>query len=78
MLINVTNYRELKAIFDEDQRVEASFRRLKAMGLDTTPASVWRWLPYNARGEVLQKRFEAHGMRDEGTGSTLPTTCAMR
>jgi hypothetical protein len=61
----------LEAIFDEDQRTEANFRWLKAMGLDTTPASVWRWLPYNTGGEVLQKKFEAHGMRDEGTGATL-------
>lgn len=61
----------LEAIFDEDQRTEASFRRLKVMGLDNTPARVWRWLPYNAHGEVLQKKFEASKMRDEGTGSTL-------
>lgn len=61
----------LEAVFDEDQRTEASFRQLRAMGLDNTPASVWRWLPYNASGEVLQKKFEANGMRDEGTGSTL-------
>jgi hypothetical protein len=38
---------------------------------NSTPASQWRWMPYNAAGAALLRRIQEAGYRDEGTGSTF-------
>lgn len=38
---------------------------------NSTPASEWRWMPYNAAGAALLRRIQEAGYRDEGTGSTF-------
>ncbi len=62
----------LKAVYDVDQGQELSIKRAGGEGhWNSTPASVWRWMPYNAAGASLLRRVEDMGYRDHGTGSTF-------
>ena len=62
----------LQAVYEVDQAQEAAIKGAGARGRwNSTPASEWRWLPYNASGAALLHRIQGAGYRDEGTGSTF-------
>jgi hypothetical protein len=62
----------LQAVFDVDQLQEANIKAMSTRGRwNSTPASEWRWMPYNAAGAALLRRIQDAGYRDEGTGSTF-------
>jgi len=61
----------LQAVFELDQAREADKRYWAARGRwSSTPASEWRWMPYNAAGAALLRRIQQAGYQDQGTGST--------
>jgi hypothetical protein len=62
----------LQAIYEIDQAREANVRSAGARGRwNSTPASVWRWIPYNTSGSALLRRIQEAGYQDQGTGSTF-------
>src|SRR5260370_25599264 len=62
----------LQAVYEVDQAQEANIKLGGARGRwKSTPASEWRWMPYNASSAALLRRLQEAGYRDEGTGSTL-------
>lgn len=62
----------LKVVYEEDQRQEALIKMSSTSGRwNNTPASVWRWIPYNAADSPLLEKIQSAGYRDEGTGSTF-------
>ena len=62
----------LTAVYEVDQAQEAAIKGAGARGRwNSTPASEWRWMPYNAAGAILLYRIQEAGYRDEGTGSTF-------
>jgi hypothetical protein len=62
----------LRSVFEVDQAQEADIKSMGARGRwNSTPASEWRWMPYNAAGAALLRRIQEAGYRDEGTGSTF-------
>jgi hypothetical protein len=62
----------LQAVYEVDQMQEASSKSGGASGRwNNTPASVWRWMPYNAADAPLLNKIQGAGYRDEGTGSTF-------
>lgn len=62
----------MQAVYIVDQEQEAAIKGEGARGRwNNTPASEWRWLPYNAAGAALLRRIQEAGYRDEGTGSTF-------
>src|SRR5260370_42584944 len=62
----------LQAVYEVDQAQEANIKLGGARGRwKSTPASEWRWRPYNASGAALLRRLQDAGSRDEGTGPTL-------
>ncbi|MBA2677563.1 MAG: hypothetical protein H0U76_04095 [Ktedonobacteraceae bacterium] len=62
----------LKAVYEGDQARETSIKRAGARGRwNSTPASEWRWMPYNASGASLLRKITDMGYRDHGTGSTF-------
>jgi hypothetical protein len=62
----------LKAVFEVDQGQEEHMRWLGSQGhWKSTPASVWRWMPYNASGAALLRKIKDAGYVDQGTGSTF-------
>jgi hypothetical protein len=62
----------LQAVYEVDQAQEANIKLGGARGRwKSTPASEWRWMPYNASGAALLRRIQEAGYRDEGTGSTF-------
>lgn len=62
----------LRFVFEVDQAQEASVKRMAARGdWVSSPAALWRWMPYNAAGATLLGKIQAAGYRDEGTGSTF-------
>ncbi len=62
----------LQAVYEVDQAQEANMKLAGARGRwNSTPASEWRWMPYNASGAALLHRIQRAGYRDEGTGSTF-------
>jgi hypothetical protein len=61
----------LQAVFELDQAKEADKRYWAARGRwSSTPASQWRWMPYNAAGAALLRRIQQAGYQDQGAGST--------
>lgn len=62
----------LKAVYEIDQAQESNIKAAAARGFwNKTPASVWRWMPYNAADSALLLRITGLGYRDHGTGSTF-------
>lgn len=62
----------LKSVYEVDQLQEANIKSAGASGRwNNTPASVWRWMPYNAADAPLLEKIQGAGYRDEGTGSTF-------
>ncbi len=62
----------LQAVYIVDQEKEAAIKGEGARGRwNSTPASEWRWMPYNAAGAALLRHIQEAGYRDEGTGSTF-------
>ncbi len=62
----------LQAVYEVDQATEAAIKGAGVRGRwNSTPASEWRWMPYNASGAALLHRIQGTGYRDEGTGSTF-------
>jgi hypothetical protein len=62
----------LQAVYEVDQLQEMNVKSRGARGRwNSTPASVWRWMPYNAAGAALLGRIQDAGYQDEGTGSTF-------
>jgi hypothetical protein len=62
----------LQAVYEVDQATEVAIKGAGARGRwNSTPASEWRWMPYNASGAALLHRIQGAGYRDEGTGSTF-------
>lgn len=62
----------LQAVYDADQAQEQAIKNAAARGRwNHTPASVWRWIPYNAADAALLRKIQEAGYRDEGTGSTF-------
>lgn len=62
----------LQAVFEVDQTQEESIKRDGARGRwNSTPASEWRWMPYNASGAALLRKIQGAGYQDQGTGSTF-------
>ncbi len=61
----------LQAVYEVDQTQEANVRWLGSQGRwVSTPASEWRWMPYNASGSALLRKIKDAGYVDQGTGST--------
>ncbi len=70
--LNTRQQAYLKAVYDIDQALEANVRLAGAHGYwNSTPASVWRWMPYNTSGSGLLRRIQEAGYQDQGTGSTF-------
>jgi len=70
--LNQRQQKYLQAVYEVDQAKEAALKRAGAQGRwNRTPASEWRWMPYNAAGAALLRTIEDAGYRDEGTGSTF-------
>src|ERR1700730_13788566 len=70
--LNESQQQYLQAVYEVDQAQEDAIKGLGARGQwNSTPASEWRWMPYNAAGAALLHRIEDAGYRDEGTGSTF-------
>lgn len=70
--LNKRQQEYLKAVYDIDQAQEASIKSAGARGQwNRTPASEWRWMPYNAAGAALLDKIKHLGYRDPGTGSTF-------
>jgi hypothetical protein len=62
----------LQAVYEVDQAKEADMKWLGSQGRWTnTPASEWRWMPYNASGAALLRKIKDAGYVDQGTGSTF-------
>ena len=61
----------LRAVYEVDQLTEAAVRSESARTWNRTPASEWRWLPYNLNNTPLLRRIREAGYRDQGTGSTF-------
>src|SRR5436305_12150072 len=62
----------LIAVYEVDQAQEAAIKDAAARGQwNSTPASVWRWMPYNASGAALLRKIQDAGYQDQGTGSTF-------
>ena len=62
----------LQSIFEVDQAQERMHRMGGAGGQwDNTPASVWRWIPYNVAGASLYGKLRDAHLIDPGTGSTF-------
>jgi hypothetical protein len=62
----------LTAVYEIDHAQEDNIKAAAARGRwNSTPASVWRWMPYNAAGASLLDKVESMGYRDRGTGSTF-------
>jgi hypothetical protein len=62
----------LQSVYELDQAQEANIKRDGARGRwNNTPASVWRWMPYNASGAALLRMITDAGYVDQGTGSTF-------
>lgn len=62
----------LQAVYEVDQAKEADMRWLGSQGRWTnTPASEWRWMPYNASDASLLRKIKDAGYVDQGTGSTF-------
>ncbi len=71
-LLNPRQQTYLTLVYELDQAQEANIKQMGARGeWVSTPASVWRWVPYNAAGAALLRKIEDAGYRDEGTGSTF-------
>jgi hypothetical protein len=48
----------LQAVFDVDQLQEVNIKAMATRGRwNSTPASEWRWMPYNASGAALFHPF---------------------
>jgi hypothetical protein len=59
-------------VYEVDQAQEAAIKYAGVRGhWNRTPASEWRWMPYNAASAPLLDRIAGAGYRDEGTGSTF-------
>lgn len=70
--LNKRQQQYLEAVYDVDQMLEANIKADAARGRwNSTPASVWRWMPYNAAGASLLSKITDMGYRDRGTGSTF-------
>jgi hypothetical protein len=70
--LNERQQEYLKSVFEVDQALEANVKLAGARGRwNSTPASEWRWMPYNASSTALLRRIQDAGYRDEGTGSTF-------
>lgn len=62
----------LKAVYEIDQAKEEARRSAAARGRwSRTPASEWRWMPYNASGASLYDKLTRLNYVDPGTGSTF-------
>jgi len=70
--LNKRQQHYLQAVYEVDQAQEANVKWLGSQGRwNNTPASEWRWMPYNASGAALLRKIQDAGYRDEGTGSTF-------
>ena len=70
--LNERQQRYLQAVYEVDRVLETNVKLAGARGRwNSTPASQWRWMPYNAAGAALLHRIQEAGYRDEGTGSTF-------
>jgi hypothetical protein len=70
--LNERQQRYLQAVYEVDRVLETNVKLAGARGRwNSTPASQWRWMPYNAAGAALLRRIQEAGYRDEGTGSTF-------
>ncbi len=71
-LLNERQQSYLQAVFEVDQAREMTIKQANASGRwNKTPASQWRWMPYNAGGASLLSSIESLGYRDQGSGSTF-------
>jgi hypothetical protein len=62
----------LRSVYEVDQLQEVNIKSLSTSGRwNHTPASEWRWMPYNAANAPLLEKIQGAGYRDEGTGSTF-------
>ena len=62
----------LAAVYNVDQAKEQDIKWLGSQGRwNRTPASEWRWMPYNAAGSLLLRKIKDAGYVDQGTGSTF-------
>ena len=70
--INPRQQTYLQYIFEVDQAQERAHRMGGVGGQwRNTPASVWRWIPYNASGASLYRKLQDARLIDPGTGSTF-------
>jgi hypothetical protein len=70
--LNERQQKYLQAVYEVDQAKEAAVKSAGARGQwKRTPASEWRWMPFNAAGAALLQKIEDAAYRDEGTGSTF-------
>jgi hypothetical protein len=70
--LNKRQQKYLQAVYEVDQAQEANIKQMGTRGRwSSTPASVWRWLPYNAAGAALLRRIQEAGYQDEESGSTF-------
>lgn len=70
--LNGRQQQYLQAVYEVDQAKEGVIKGAGARGRwNSTPASEWRWMVYNASGAALLRKIEDAGYRDEGTGSTF-------
>ncbi len=70
--LNARQQAYLTAVYEVDQAQEANIKRLGSQGrFVNTPASQWRWMPYNASGAALLRKIQDAGYQDQGTGSTF-------
>jgi hypothetical protein len=70
--LNERQQQYMQAVFEVDQAQEAYMKWLGSQGRWTnTPASEWRWMPYNASGAALLQKIKDAGYVDQGTGSTF-------
>lgn len=70
--LNKRQQHYLRAVYEIDQAQEANVKQEGAHGRgNSTPASVWRWMPYNAAGAALLRKIQDAGYQDQGTGSTF-------
>lgn len=70
--LNKRQKQYLNHIFDVDQATEYAVKMEASRGRwNSIPASVWRWIPYNASGASLYRKLQDDKLIDPGTGSTF-------
>src|SRR5260221_14397904 len=68
--LNKRQQHYLQAVYEVDQAQEANVKWLGSQGRwNNTPASEWRWVPFNGSGAALLRKIQNAGYRGGGTGS---------